>query len=258
MGDGVAMDTITRLLSSERGPMRHSFRVGLRAARAEVQADAEGFETIVFEIERLGRNLAPTGTGLGAYAGPLETLVKRALGEEEANHFRQRLFLLKESRNDNAHQGAHARHASLEAVDAALVLEDALAQSWKNLEARNVMVANPIVAEHWHTLHEIRHQMLRYAFTSIPVDHAGQWFLIRDGWLARWVAGKSNTARKAAYRQTVAEIISELGEPVTTIPSSAKLGEIDLSLLQKGLLLVHDELRADKPVVGVIAASDML
>lgn len=251
-------EAVVALLAPGEARQRHSFRVGLRSARAQVQADAEGFQAIVHQIERLGRHLVPNGTGLGDYTASLVELVKRGSDKKQAEQFQRRLFLLKESRNDAAHQGAHARHAALEAVDAALMLEEAMSPAWETLEARDLMVRNPVVAESWQTLRDVRQQMLLHAFTCIPVENDGKWYLLRDSWLAWWVSGGSGKPRKATYRSTVAEVTAQLGDAVETIASSAQLGGVDLSMLKRGLLLVHDERHQDRPLVGVIAASDLL
>lgn len=251
-------EAVAALLEPAAARQRHSFRVGLRSARAQVQADAEGFQVIVHQIERLGRHLVPKGAGLGDYTASLVELVKRGSSSNQAEQFRRRLFLLKESRNDAAHQGSHARHAALEAGDVALMLEEAMSPAWETLEARDVMVRNPVVAEPWHTLRDVRQQMLLHAFTCIPVESDGKWYLLRDSWLAWWVSRGSGNPRKATYRSTVAQVATHLGNPVETIAASAQLGGVDLLLLEHGLLLVHDERHPDHPLVGVIAASDLL
>lgn len=254
--DSARIDEFLGPTAAER---RRAFRSSLRAARARVQADAEGFMAVVHQLERLGRYLVPGGRGLGNYTDSLVEVVRRSSLEEVAVQFEVRLFLLKESRNDAAHQGAHARNASVEAVEAALALEAAMAVSWTELTAQDVMVRHPVVAEDWWSVGEVRREMLLHAYTCIPVRHEGSWYLLQDHRLARALVEEgSNTKRKEYERQLVKEVVREIGVQTAPVFTSQPLCELDLQQLQSGLLLVCDVSREHQPLVGVIAASDLL
>ncbi len=118
---------VTALLraSPESRKRRRKLRDKLRSARARVQADGEGFKAVVSALERVGQELVGRPkAGLGDYTDLLIQLVDRA--GLETNDLSVQLFLLRQSRNDAVHEGAHARNIAKEAVLVALRVEDAL------------------------------------------------------------------------------------------------------------------------------------
>lgn len=162
--------------------LRARFRDDLRAARHRVQADAEGFLVVVHAIERLGRAIHAGGPSLAGYEGHLVKLVARARGPVEG--LSQRLFLLRQSRNDHAHQGFHARNAAREAVSIALILEDALSSDWNLVKVEHVMVRDPVTTRPGDKLADVRQRLLENAYTALPAWVDGKWFLLTDRWLA--------------------------------------------------------------------------
>jgi hypothetical protein len=110
----------TLLADPER---RRGLRAALRDARASVQVDGEAYREVIFAIERLGRHLDPKQSSLGGYRDALLGLVHAAQATDQITAFSRRLWLLTQSRNEDAHTGASARRI---AAEAALVLEAAL------------------------------------------------------------------------------------------------------------------------------------
>jgi len=112
------------------------FRDQLRIARASAFRDAEGFQEILFVIERLGFMLTnnPDAHTLEKYKAKIQKLSKNSVLAEEIpaswRHLHTPMSELYEivriARNDAVHQGALARHLTTHAVELALVLEDAL------------------------------------------------------------------------------------------------------------------------------------
>ena len=110
-----------------------NFRDQLRKGRASALADTEGFGEILFALERPGSFLTGEVLDLGKYR---ERLVDRSgrspLAMEIPIEHREfhtpfgTLFdLVREARNDALHQGAVARHLTVNAIILAIVLEDA-------------------------------------------------------------------------------------------------------------------------------------
>jgi hypothetical protein len=238
--------------------LRRRFRDSLRSARAKVHADAEGFEVVVHAIERLGRHLNPQGDGLAKYHDALIALVEAA--ELKVGDLEHRLFLLRQTRNDAAHQGSYARNAAREAVHVALRLEEALTVCWADIEVQHLMVRGAITAQPGDTLGDVRRAMLEHAFTAIPAFVEKRWCLITDRWLAAELAGKNKGPREAVLQRKVAELSDDevtllavvAIQPSTRVSSLAGAGH-----LQHALTLVARD--ADAGVLeGVVAPADLL
>ncbi len=112
------------------------FRDQFRAARASCFQDAEGFQEILFVVERLGFILTnePDALTLARYKPEVQKLSAiSGLAAEIPKRWRHlhtpmcELYdIVRIARNDALHQGAFARHLTTHAVELALILEDAL------------------------------------------------------------------------------------------------------------------------------------
>jgi hypothetical protein len=179
-----------------------SFRDQLREARLKAQADAEAFDEIVFVLERLGCYLRKEQGDLGKYEKYIVGLASRSpLFHAVPDAFRE-LHIpfpilydrVRQARNDAMHGGAAARYATSHAVELALVLEDALMNSYDKVS--DFMVRNVISAEMWQPLSFIRQTMLVSSFSCLPVkavhDGKPRWELVSDKALAQYLRGRSN------------------------------------------------------------------
>jgi len=237
---------------------RAKLRRELRAARSAVLADAEGFEVVVHAIEAAGKTLNPRGSNLNQYIPWLRHLVETAHGwadgDKRSRRLEARLFLLRQTRNDHAHQGVHARNAADEAVEVALLLEDALSFSWMDVRLADVMVRRPVVADGDDTLGEIRRTMLSHSFSFVPVRLEGSWRLVSERWIADQVVGKPRSGRDAEFARPISDFEGQLDEaqvfgedvPTTELPTPLP-----------DLLLVA-ETRTAKALLGVVSPSDLL
>lgn len=238
--------------------LRARFRWSLREARARVQADGEGFEVVIHAIERLGRHLDPMGTGLRDYEDPIRLLVARA--GLETSDLDKKLFLLRQTRNDAAHQGSYARNAAREAVHVALRLEDALSVGWSDIELLHVMVRDPVMAQPGDTLGDIRQAMLEHAFTAVPARVRGRWFVLTDQWLARNIAGMTTKTRHGVLRQKVEDLTDDDLAPLaaTPLPGNEKVSALAAGdHLDRPLVLVAPSPDSDR-LDGVVAPADLL
>lgn len=114
-----------------------AFASQLREARAAASRDAEAFDAGIHAVERLGSYWTRQVGDLGKYKEDLEKLASRSgLATEVPNSargtltpFLEQYALVREARNDAAHQGAFARHLTAHTIELALILEDALRTS---------------------------------------------------------------------------------------------------------------------------------
>jgi CBS domain-containing protein len=173
------------------------FRDELRRARGAALRDAEGFGPILFTLERLGVYLTGEVKGLRAYAGALGELASKSpLAHDipdEHRGWHGPFDVLYEAvitaRNDALHEGAFARSLTAHAVEASLVLEDALMHD--ALVARDFMVREVVCARWWQPMSAVRQLMLADAFSFLPVrldaERHGMWHLVSDVAVARYL-----------------------------------------------------------------------
>jgi len=129
------------------------FRDELRVARAAALRDAEAFQAIVLVLERLGGYLEATPRGsLGTFRDRIAEVACRSpmavevpsLLPEFHSQFTSQYEMVREARNAAFHEGALARHLTVNAVQLSLVLEEALMQGY--LSVGHFMVRNPACA----------------------------------------------------------------------------------------------------------------
>lgn len=222
------------------------FRNRLRAARAVALADSEGYLDLLHAIEELGAFLTRStkAHGLGAYQKRLIALVTaQGLG---AGEFEQLLTALRHARNDAAHLGAAARRTTMQAIDVAIILEEALMTKLTGACAEHYMVEDAVCAEGWHTVAMIRRSMLRSQFSALPFRKNKKWFLVTDSAVVRFLAtgGAITTALEDATSLHL--------DPARVVAPTTKIEELRRN--DAGLVLVveSDHLR------GVIAPFDLL
>ena len=98
------------------------FRGELRRARERALSDGEGYQPILFAVERLGRQLWPNKNGLWKFACCFQGLVEEhhpLAGEGADDHelaFAQRYDIVREARNDAMHIGTANRRESSRSV----------------------------------------------------------------------------------------------------------------------------------------------
>ena len=237
------------------------FRNELRDARYAAGRDSEGFQQIVFAIERLGRLSCPNARGLGQLRRVLSKLASKstlaaphldATGIEQPS-FETLFDLVLNGRNDALHQGAIARNLTRHAVELELILEDALVTTRRLV--RDFMAGNPLCAELWEQIASIRRSMLVNQFSFVPFAHEDRWYLLSDEMLARYLAGDERRTR-------LAKSLGEALHANELVPSGAKQCFEDEFVEQvlsaeHGLpvLVFH---RDPQKLVGILTAYDIL
>lgn len=246
------------------------FTEQLRGARAAVLRDAEAYHAVVVVFERLGRVLlGKRGNGLRGYAEALNELVEssplavRLPSRLPAHHipFARLLDLIAEARNAAVHEGALARHLTNHALEAALVLEDALMANAATIG--DYMVRGAVIAHPWQPLSLVRQVMLANSFSYLPVRTAevggGQWQLISDVALARFFrAAKNRSDREDRMALTMRDAVLQ---GCIALDDAVLLGADDpieraLERLASRPVLVTGESRED--LLGILTAFDLL
>jgi hypothetical protein len=191
-----------------------AFADQLRLARHSALGDAEGFGEIIHTIERLGSYLTKEKYGdlglngdLGKYKAALAHFAcKSGLAyddEQLLTPFNRLYELVRIARNDAMHQGAFARHLTMNATELAIILEDALKQ-FDNPTIADFMVRSPVCAEIWQPIGFIRQQMLANSYSQLPVLENKQWYLISDAAIAIYLgADRNGTQRKKRLAATL-------------------------------------------------------
>jgi hypothetical protein len=207
----VRSDRLTALAEDRESAIY--FANQLRSARLAVLADAEGFEVIIHAIERLGSYLEGEMKHLDRYSSVLLKLAEKSdlsgLPSMRRNFFtpvRDLYEWVRDARNDALHQGAFARHLTVQTIKLAIIFEDAVKNNMtKPLVVSDLMVTNPICAELWQPVGFIRQQMLSNSFSYLPVFFDGAWRIISDVSVAKFLEMDPNTNNRSGQLSKILE-----------------------------------------------------
>jgi len=251
-------------MSSEQ---RLHFRDALRESRAVALADAEGFDPLLFAIERLGRYVYGENANLGAYQGGLEQLAAASPLAETIPlvhpdwhaRFGSLLRQLRQARNSALHEGAFARHLTSHAVAVALTLEDALMNGSNQI--RDFMVRTPVCALKWQPISFIRQTMLTTSFSYLPLntgsEEAPDWKLVSDVSVAKYLRNAGEP--KKALAMTVEDALStgglELSTPFVCASSTSVRDALDHC---KGLPVLVIAAQEPASLLGMATPFDLL
>jgi hypothetical protein len=236
-----------------------NFRDQLREARAAALRDAEGFQDILFVLERLGSQLLGKIGDLDQYKPKIEELAEQSHMASQIS-FKAKYEIVRKARNSAFHQGAVARHLTVNASELSLVLEEALMSKYD--QVGDFMVRNPVCAYLWQPLGFIRQIMLVNSFSYLPVsvdeEGAMAWRLIADFKLARYLRGATGDESKKRLVQTLKEAVDsgkvELLPTKTFLPNDS----IQTALQEpEGLpvLVLYPE---NKQLIGILTPFDLL
>lgn len=165
-----------------------NFRDQFRDARYGALADAEGYQKILFVLERFGSYLLGRQGDLGKYECPVRLFVKcyhPDAGCPPADHsigFDTLYGLVREGRNDALHQGAAARILASHSIQLSIMLEDALIGTVVSCgdTIKNYMVRDPVCAYLWQPIGFIRQVMLERSFSYLPFRCEETWYVVSD------------------------------------------------------------------------------
>ena len=252
------------------------FRDDLRKARGQAYANSEGFQSILFAVERLGSALIGEARTLGSYKGEISKLVEISaiayhIPSKPEFRFLFTPFcilykLVSESRNDALHQGAYARHLTSHCVELSLILEDALTMTIDAETVSDFMIKDIVYAELWHPLAYIRQIMLANSFSYLPFLFSKnkskddeQFYLISDQDLAKFLrgAGSKRNSRLGMTLETAIDNNHINLSEAKTILHSACLESIYQEPDSKFFVVVRDLTNINSSV-GLITPFDIL
>lgn len=245
------------------------FRDALKNARASTLDDAEGFETILLVLERLGRFLnGGPGQGLGGFKKPiLQQCAKSPLADTIPSRWPEwhidievlyDQFRL--ARNDAVHEGALARRYTTLGISLAIVLEDALMAEREQIG--HFMVRTPVCAETWQPLSFIRQTLLSHSFSYMPVNvgtsQKPEWRLVSDIGIATFLRGVSANYRAKRLGSSLENAV-ETGEIRLEVPFTCSPGTLVSQALSESrglpiLVVAEGSMR----LLGIATAFDLL
>jgi hypothetical protein len=257
------------------GNAARDFRIQFQQAREGAVKDAEAFEGIIHVVERLGSFCLGRVECLNKYYEPLWEQVARHswLAADGCRNvhtpFSLLYTLVKDARNDAMHQGASARHLTTHAIELALVFEDALRMIEKNMKGSMVvsdyMIRDLVCADLWQPISLIRQRLLTNSFTYLPVEKAGQWCLLSDVQVAKYLQGCSNTERKKRLAEQLSAAGFELCRAKRvneTMSIDKALEKFDDEPIHEPILVFRDGAKegdnANAKPVGILTAFDLL
>jgi CBS domain-containing protein len=236
------------------------FRDLFRQERLVAYQDAEGFQGILFALEKFGACRANRILNLGQYKNPISEIARRSpLYSDIPNKWREyhlpfdRLYeLVRNARNDALHQGAYARHLTDHAVQLSLIIEDALMEHASLIS--DYMVRGVISAELWQPLSFVRQQMLANSFSYLPLLIGHNWRLLSDGSIAKYI----QTNRKELLARTVEEAVKDSLqlEPAQCCNPDTPAADAVRIFSGKPLLVVDK--KDNEILIGIITAFDLL
>ena len=189
-----------------------NFRDQFRDARYGALADAEGYQKILFVLERFGSYLLERQGDLGKYECPVRMFVKcyhPDAGCPTADHsigFDTLYKLVREGRNDALHQGSAARILTSHSIQLSIFMEDALMASAVSCDENRIkhyMVQNPVCAYVWQPIGFIRQVMLERSFSYLPFRCGDTWYVVADSDIVEYLQNcdrKKNCIKKSLSR----------------------------------------------------------
>ncbi|MCX4171844.1 MULTISPECIES: hypothetical protein [Paraburkholderia] len=261
------MSTSLTLIPAERV----HYRDLLRDARYEALADAEGFESVCFAVERLGMHLYGKMAALGTYQTALRNLAGQSaiftglpeLFPQLFMPFETLFYAVRQARNDAMHTGVYARNITSKAVELCLILEDALMANGRTGDEEIVshyMVRSPIVVEGWQPVAHARQLMLTHSVSYLPWWTNNQWMLLSETGLLRYLRSARTRDDRASFPARLLQDANLELTPSVTVSPDKKVDEL-LEMLPADnttkLWLVLDSMHPER-LLGVFTPFDLL
>ena len=246
----------------------------LRAARAQVQADAEGYVAVAIAVEQLAAALGAKKTGMDAamteIAHALSPLSDGwAHGHNGSPSLNAACHRVRKARNVAVHEGAMSRAVAAHAIDLTIGLEIALMTDADTHAAHAWMVPHPTVAHPWMTVAQVRGALLAGGFSALPIQRNGDWCLVHDIDVVAYLrqAPEDYKQKLEWERKRLKDVAGTkdqmlpLHPPPLVIRPEDDVRKLDLSLLRGGLpaLVVCGSSDSDPGcLLGVLTSHDLL
>lgn len=241
------------------------FRDEFRQARLDALKNAEGYQGVLFVLERLGSYLHPKGRSLSHYEKCVASLVKdhHPLDGQMHRDYHIRFCRLYEmvrvGRNDALHQGAVARTLTTHSVELSMMIEDALMHiNEHEASIRDYMVRNPVCAHPWQPISFIRQTMLENSFSHLPFRMDASWYVISDIDIAKFVCNFQPKQRSRRLTATLDCAVSEIRPSIATTvsPTATVKKAVDCANCSGWPILVTKN--EEKEVLGIVTPYDLM
>ena len=269
-----------RLHVLDRGRMTadvaRTLRGDLKTALTEVASGRAGVASLLHEIERIARYASGRHrANLGNSAEDMRTLVglyaRFALQDTGLGGMGwDRLYeVVREARNDIAHTGTEAVLAAARTKALAAVLLEALLGIAVEDEMRlaEVMVANPVCAQGWQTVADVRRTLLVTDFSELPLaggGAGGEWQTVTAHGLAAYL-GSDEDERRERMGRTLDEALADTPSPLRLSPAPTAPEDTPVREIWEGdsersevPLMVTREAAGGPVLVGIVTAFDLL
>ena len=247
------------------------FRNEFREARGVALKDAEGYQQILFALERLGAYLlGGRANGLSDYKNRILALVEKyhpfqGKPPDDYHTASESLYeMVRLGRNDALHQGAVARNLTSHSVQLSLMLEDALMNASKSEQIKDYMIRRPVCAESWQPVSFVRQMMLENSFSYIPVymnkknTEEKAWHIIADYHIATYLrSANSDSHRKELLTQSIKEAIGSTIEEADIFFPDAPVKKVLERIKGKPILVVKKQDNYDE-LLGIATAFDLM
>ena len=172
-------------------------------------------------------------------------------------------------RNDIAHTGTEAALAKARTAALTTILLDALLKAGRKeghpLKISEVMVTNPMCAEKWQTLADIRRTLLVNDFSVLPLrdgECGDEWQVVRAEELAAYLLVEDKECKKKRNKETLGCAVGkQRGAEGLKLHYIKIVGEGDLvkQLTEDGSApSARIVINKDKYIVGLVTAFDLL
>ena len=242
------------------------FRDEFRKARDSASKDAEGYQQILFVLERMGSYLLKKKGDLGKYENCISKLVREncpsfAQPSDECHINFDRLYgMVREGRNDALHQGAVARMMTSHSVQLSMMIEDTLMAVVNSQRIGDYMVRNPVCAHEWQPISFIRQIMLENSFSDIPFYRKEQkeWHVISDLDVAKF--RHQEKKQLASTLERCIELEKITSRKATVVAPDKPVGEVLKCADDKWPVLVKrkDECQECQELLGIVTPYDLM
>lgn len=230
----------------------------LREARTLILRDAEAFHEAATVLEQVGQVWGrKIHGGMAGYEEAIHSFSEDA-GADTIRVGRL-LNVVRNARNMAVHEGAWARHLSSRLIDLFLVLEEAIMTEMTTVG--DVMVRNPVIAESWHMVAQVRREMLANSFSCLPIFHDSEWRFITDANVMHYLGySAGRKARNNLLEANLGELIDKNG--IETIKADNCHPSVTIPELLKKMrhlpVLVSEDIGGENRIVGIVTPFDLL
>lgn len=250
------------------------FRNRFRDARAAAEKSDLDCMDILYALEDFGQVLTgiqnPKKQNLGRYQDCVTKFVDKHYPDKDRLQYQidfGGLYdIVRDSRNSAVHKGASSRYFAPRAVELSLIMEDALMRAADTDKVKDYMAASPVVAELWQPLSIIRKEMLTNSFTHIPYFNNGEWFVVSDADIARYLR-PSGIYKRDMLSHELKNALKEKGicasKPQVVCPDDlvSKVvcpDESDDKARISGLPILVRHPKHNEHLLGILTASDLM